>query len=74
MARGNAFHQLQEFLHPHVKHCVAQMVDRVQAEDDTSSAGDSQAHIRRQAVRIQRGEQINRVTALTPTQESESTF
>jgi hypothetical protein len=74
MARGNAFHQLQEFLHPHVKHCVVQMVDRVQVEEDTTSADDSQAHIRSQAVRIQRGEQICQVTALTLSQERESTL
>ena len=54
MARGNAFHQLQECLHPHVKHCVTQVMDRVQVEEDSSFADDSQVHIRRQAVRIQR--------------------
>jgi hypothetical protein len=72
MARGNAFHQLQEFLHPHVKHCVTQTIDSAQAEEGATSGDDSQTHIRRQAVRIQRGEQIRKVTALTPDREPES--
>jgi hypothetical protein len=61
---GNAFHRLRAYAHPHVKHVVTQVLEQSD-EDDFVGSGQS-LHIRRQAVRIQRGEQVDRVTALLP--------
>lgn len=67
MARslGNALHQLQAFVHPHVKHVITQTFQQTD-EQDLSDQSESVVHIRRQAVRIQRGEQVDQVSALLP--------
>jgi hypothetical protein len=69
MARGNAFHQLQAFVQPYVKHRVIQMLDRVEIQEDSSLPDSSLTHILRQAVKIQRGEEVGLVTALTLARE-----
>jgi hypothetical protein len=64
---GNAFHRLQAYAHPHVKHVITQTLE--QADEDASEDSehnDPVVHIRRQAVRIQRGDQVDRITALLP--------
>ena len=67
MARslGNALHQLQAFVHPHVKHVITQTFQQTD-EEDLSDQSESVVHLRRQAVRIQRGEQVDQVSALLP--------
>ena len=61
---GNAFHGLRAYVHPHVKHVITQTLEQ---GDEADFVGSEQSlHIHRQAVRIQRGEQVDQVTALLP--------
>jgi hypothetical protein len=61
---GNILHELRQYVHPHVKHVVTQSIEHDAHQDEAS---DPQAvHIHRQAVRIQRGEELDHVTALLP--------
>jgi len=60
---GNALHQLQAFVQPHMKHVITQTFQQTYAEDFGDQC-DPQLHIRRQAVRIQRGDDVDQVTAL----------
>ena len=61
---GNAFHRLWAYVHPHVKHVITQTLEQ---GDEADFVGSEQSlHIQRQAVRIQRGEQVGQVTALLP--------
>ena len=64
-SRGNALHQLQAFVHPHVKHVITQTF-RAEDVEDSGDPDGSYIHIWRQAIRIQRGEQIDQITALLP--------
>jgi hypothetical protein len=70
-SRGNAFHQLRAYVHPHVKHVMTQTLEQEQSgEYPEDPKDDPVAHLRRQAVRIQRGEDVHEVTALLPGEES----
>jgi hypothetical protein len=61
---GNAFHRLRAYLHPHVKHVITQTLEQ---GDEVDFVGSEQnLHIHRQVVKIQRGEQVDQVTALLP--------
>jgi hypothetical protein len=61
---GNAFHRLRAYVHPHVKHVITQTLEQ---SDEADFAGSEQeVHIHRQAVKIQRGEQVAQITALLP--------
>jgi hypothetical protein len=63
---GNALHQLRAYVHPHVKHAIVQMQKQEVIEDNSLDHQDAGAHLHRQAVRIQKGEQVDRITALAP--------
>ena len=61
---GNVLHELQQYIHPHLKHVITQTLEQGALQDES---GDPQeAHIQRQAVRIQRGDELDYVTALLP--------
>jgi hypothetical protein len=66
---GNVLHQLRAYVHPHVKHKIVQMQKQELIENNTHHH-DPVAHIRNQAVRIQRGEQVDRITALVADEKS----
>lgn len=67
---GNAIHQLRAYVHPHVKHAIVQMQREEVIEDNSPDHQDAVAHLHRQAVRIQKGEQVDRITALVPDEKS----
>ena len=67
---GNAFHQLRAYVHPHVKHAIVLMQKQEVIEDNSLDHQDALAHLHRQAVRIQKGEQLDRITALVPDEKS----
>jgi hypothetical protein len=60
---GNVLHQLRAYVHPHVKHVITQTLEQ-DAVQETGHADPQKTHIRGQAVRIQRGERVDQVTAL----------
>jgi hypothetical protein len=64
-SHGNALHQLQAFVHPHVKHVITQTFRAEDVEESDDPDG-SYIHMWRQAIGIQRGEQMDRITALLP--------
>ncbi len=61
---GNAFHRLRSYVHPHVKHVITQTLEQTNKSDFGGS--EQSEHIYRQAVKIQRGEQVDQITALLP--------
>jgi hypothetical protein len=63
--RGNALHQLQAFVHPHVKHVITQTF-QTEGVEDLGDRDESYIHMWRQAIRIQRGEQVDEIAALLP--------
>jgi hypothetical protein len=65
MARtlGNALHRLQAFVQPHVKHVITQTFEQAD-EQEFGDKSESAVHLLRQAIRIQRGEQVDQITAL----------
>jgi hypothetical protein len=65
MARtlGNALHQLQAFVQPHVKHVITQTFQQAD-EEDLGDKSDMAVHLYRQAIRIQRGDQVDQISAL----------
>lgn len=66
-ALGNALLQLQVFTQPHVKHVIVQMSDEEAAEEESGDPDDPvdpMVHLHRQAARIRRGEEIDRITAI----------
>jgi hypothetical protein len=66
-SRGNVFHQLRAYVHPHVKHVISQTLEQEQcAEHPGDRQDEPAAHLHRQAVRIQRGEEVLQITALLP--------
>jgi hypothetical protein len=64
---GNAFHRLRAYAHPHVKHVITQTLQQ-NDEADFENLGQNEpfAHLHRQAVKIQRGEPVDQITALMP--------
>jgi len=64
---GNAFHRLRAYAHPHVKHVITQTLQQ-NDEADFENLGQNEwfVHLHRQAVKIQRGEQVDQITALLP--------
>jgi hypothetical protein len=67
MARtiGNALHQLQAFVQPHVKHVITQTFEQAD-EEFTGDKSDTAVHLLRQAIRIQRGDEVDQLSALLP--------
>jgi hypothetical protein len=66
---GNALHRMFAFIHPHVKHVVTASLDVTADKDDlgaSSSPNDPVIHLRRQAVKISHGEEVDRITAFLP--------
>jgi hypothetical protein len=63
---GNALHQLRAYVHPHVKHAIVQMQKQEVIENNPHDQHDPVAHLHSQAIRIQEGEQVDRITALVP--------
>jgi hypothetical protein len=61
---GNVLHQLRAYVHPHVKHVITQTLEHDALQEEPGDP--QQLHIKSQAVRIQRGEQLDQVTALLP--------
>jgi hypothetical protein len=61
---GNVLHQLRAYVHPHLKHVITQTVEHDAVHIET--ADPQQAHILIQAAKIQKGEELNQVTALLP--------
>jgi hypothetical protein len=61
---GNALHALQEFVQPHTKHVLQERLQEQEDQDDGAESSDPDAHLLRQARRIQRGEPVERITAL----------
>ena len=60
---GSALHQLQAFVHPHVKHVITQTF-RAEDVEDSGDPDGSYIHMWRQAIRIQRSKQMDQITAL----------
>ncbi len=67
MARtlGNALHQLQAFVQPHVQHVITQTFEQAD-EEFLGDKSDTAVHLIRQAIRIQRGDEVEQITALLP--------
>ena len=63
---GNALHQLRSYVHPHAKFAIAQMQKEVVIENTPLDQQDPVAHLYGQAIKIQKGEDVDRVTALAP--------
>jgi hypothetical protein len=63
---GNVLHQLRAYVHPHVKHVITQTLEHHALEGEPEHADPQLIHLESQAVRIQRGEQVDHVTALLP--------
>jgi hypothetical protein len=63
--RGNALHQLQAFMHPHVKHVITETF-RAEEVEDLGDRDESYVHMWRQAIKIQRGEEVDQIAALLP--------
>ena len=70
---GNAFHQLRAYVHPHVKHVITQTLEQEATGEhsgDPEQQNNPVFHLHRQAVRIQRGEQVDQITALLAGEKS----
>jgi hypothetical protein len=63
---GNVLHQLRGYVQPHVKYVITQTYEHHALEGESDDSDAQSVHIKSQAVRIQRGEQLDRVTALLP--------
>jgi hypothetical protein len=62
---GNALHQLQAFVQPHVKHVITQTFEQAD-EEFQGDKSDTAVHLLRQAIQIQRGDEVDQVSALLP--------
>jgi hypothetical protein len=73
MARtlGNALHQLQAFVQPHIKHVITQTFEQAD-EEDLGDKSNTAVHLLRQAIRIQRGDEVELITALLSDSDPES--
>lgn len=65
-ALGNALQTLQEFAQPRAEHVVIEMLREAADEDDEADPKDPAVHLLRQAKRIQKGEEVDRLTTLLP--------
>lgn len=64
LALGNAFQSLQAIVEPETRHRVVEMMDETVDEEADGGPDDPQRHLLRQARRLQRGERLERLTAL----------
>ena len=60
---GNALHQLQALVQPHVKHVITQTFEQAD-EEDLGGKSNTAVHLLRQVIRIQRGDEVEQITAL----------
>jgi hypothetical protein len=67
---GNALHQLRAYVHPHTKFAIAQMQKEAVIENDSLDRQDPVAHLYGQAIKIQKGEEVERITALAADEQS----
>ena len=67
MARtiGNALHQLQAFVQPHVQQVITQTFEQAD-EGFLGDKSDTAVHLLRQAIRIQHGDEVDQISALLP--------
>jgi hypothetical protein len=67
MARtlGNALHQLQAFVQPQIRYVITQTFEQAD-EEFLGDKSDTAIHLLRQAIRIQRGDDVDQVSALLP--------
>jgi hypothetical protein len=63
---GNVLHQLRSYVHPHVKHLITQTLEHHAPEGESDGSDPQMDRIKSQAVRIQRGDPVDHVTALLP--------
>jgi hypothetical protein len=64
---GNALHQLQSIAEPPVKHVIVETMDEDDPDEQNSGdQNDPRRHLLKQAARIRRGEQLERLTARVP--------
>ena len=61
---GNALQVLEEYVHPHTKHVFQERLKEQEDKDEAAESVDPTEHLLRQARRIQRGEVVERITAL----------
>ena len=61
---GNTLQLLEEFVNPHTKHVLQERLKEQEDQDEGVESSDPTEHLLRQARRIQRGEPVERVTAL----------
>ena len=71
-AVGNALHQLRAYIHPHVKHVITQTIRQADEEAplDPDDQDSTAVNIHRQAVKIQRGDQVDQIMALLRNEEN----
>ena len=62
---GNALHQLQAFVQPHVKYALTETFEQAE-EECLGDKSDTAVHLLRQAIRIQRGDEVEQISALLP--------
>jgi dUTPase len=69
---GNALHQLRAYSHPHVKHLITQTIQQADEEAliDPDDRDSTVVNIQRQAVKIQRGDQVDQIMALLRNEEN----
>jgi hypothetical protein len=61
---GNALQVLEEFVHPHAKHVLQERLREQEDQEESTETSDPTEHLLRQARQIQRGEAVERITAL----------
>ena len=63
---GNALHALQAIAQPRAQHVIEEMLEEPAEDDDEAGPKDPAAHLMRQARRIRKGEEVDRLTTLLP--------
>jgi hypothetical protein len=63
---GNALQVLQAITQPRTQHVIEEMLEEPAEDDDEAGPKDPTAHLMRQARRIRRGEEVDRLTTLLP--------
>ncbi len=63
---GTALQALQAITQPRTQHVIEEMLEEPAEDDDEAGPKDPTAHLMRQARRIRRGEEVDRLTTLLP--------
>ena len=61
---GNALHQLSAIAEPQAQHAITEILQEESEDDEEGAPKDPVAHLHRQAQKIRRGEEVDRLTAL----------